>query len=52
ESARSEWVILNSDGSVILEIGQAVAGGLICDSQGRCLTMFSTYPWYLICYQG
>ncbi|CAN1249087.1 Putative ribonuclease H protein At1g65750 [Linum perenne] len=41
EPAPPEWVTLNSDGSVLSESGQAAAGGLIRNSQGRCLAAFS-----------
>ncbi|CAN1127777.1 Putative ribonuclease H protein At1g65750, partial [Linum perenne] len=41
EPASPEWVTLNSDGSVLHESGQAAAGGLIRDYQGRCLTAFT-----------
>ncbi|CAH9063024.1 unnamed protein product [Cuscuta europaea] len=35
------WVALNSDGSVIPETRRAAAGGLLCDSDGRCLAAYS-----------
>ncbi|CAN1314503.1 hypothetical protein LINPERPRIM_LOCUS29350, partial [Linum perenne] len=41
EPAPPELVTLNSDGSVISASGQAVAGGLIRDHQGRCLAAFT-----------
>ncbi|CAN1124680.1 Putative ribonuclease H protein At1g65750 [Linum perenne] len=41
EPAPPEWVTLNSDGSVLPETGQASAGGLIRDHQGRCLAAFT-----------
>ncbi|CAN1799142.1 Putative ribonuclease H protein At1g65750 [Linum perenne] len=41
EPAPQEWVTLNSDGSVISASGQAAAGGLIRDHQGRCLAAFT-----------
>ncbi|CAN1279411.1 Putative ribonuclease H protein At1g65750 [Linum perenne] len=41
EPAPPEWVTLNSDGSVLPETGQAAAGGLIRDHQGRCLAAFT-----------
>ncbi|CAN1322248.1 Putative ribonuclease H protein At1g65750 [Linum perenne] len=41
EPAPPEWVTLNSDGSVLSEYGQAATGGLIRNSQGRCLAAFS-----------
>ncbi|CAN1125966.1 Putative ribonuclease H protein At1g65750 [Linum perenne] len=41
EPAPPEWVTLNSDGSVISASGQAAAGGLIRDHQGRCLAAFT-----------
>ncbi|CAN1182797.1 Putative ribonuclease H protein At1g65750, partial [Linum perenne] len=41
EPAPPEWVSLNSDGSVLSETGQAAAGGLIRDHQGRCLAAFT-----------
>ncbi|CAN1773739.1 Putative ribonuclease H protein At1g65750 [Linum perenne] len=41
EPAPPEWVTLNSDGSVISKSGQAAAGGLIRDHQGRCLAAFT-----------
>ncbi|CAN1154137.1 Putative ribonuclease H protein At1g65750, partial [Linum perenne] len=41
EPASPEWVTLNSNGSVLSEFGQAAAGGLIRDYQGRCLAAFT-----------
>ncbi|CAN1178075.1 Putative ribonuclease H protein At1g65750 [Linum perenne] len=35
------WVTLNSDGSVDTQRGKAAAGGLVRNSEGRCLLAFS-----------
>ncbi|CAN1827514.1 Putative ribonuclease H protein At1g65750 [Linum perenne] len=35
------WVVLNTDGSVMPESGSAAAGGLIRDDLGRCVDAFS-----------
>ncbi|CAN1354630.1 Putative ribonuclease H protein At1g65750, partial [Linum perenne] len=36
-----DWIVLNTDGSVLKESGSAAAGGLIRDALGRCLAAFS-----------
>ncbi|CAN1257225.1 Putative ribonuclease H protein At1g65750, partial [Linum perenne] len=36
-----DWMVLNTDGSVLKESGSAAAGGLIRDALGRCLAAFS-----------
>ncbi|CAN1829647.1 Putative ribonuclease H protein At1g65750 [Linum perenne] len=35
------WMVLNSDGSVNQQTGRAAAGGVVRDSEGRCLLAYS-----------
>ncbi|CAN1179533.1 hypothetical protein LINPERHAP1_LOCUS37949 [Linum perenne] len=37
-----DWLVLNTDGSVITSSGTAAAGGLVRDEWGRCLLAFSS----------
>ncbi|CAN1264564.1 Putative ribonuclease H protein At1g65750 [Linum perenne] len=37
-----DWVVLNTDGSVMLTTGNAAAGGLLRTNLGRCIGAFST----------
>ncbi|CAN1791847.1 Putative ribonuclease H protein At1g65750 [Linum perenne] len=41
EPGPEDWVTLNSDGSVDAQRGKAAAGGLVRNSEGRCLLAFS-----------
>ncbi|CAN1155670.1 Putative ribonuclease H protein At1g65750 [Linum perenne] len=37
----SDWIIVNSDGSVLGSRGRAAAGGLLRDSTGRCIDAYA-----------
>ncbi|CAN1186305.1 Putative ribonuclease H protein At1g65750 [Linum perenne] len=42
EPGPPDWVVLNTDGSVMLNTSNAAAGGLLRTDMGRCIAAFST----------
>ncbi|CAN1155671.1 Putative ribonuclease H protein At1g65750 [Linum perenne] len=41
QAGASDWIIVNSDGSVLGSRGRAAAGGLLRDSTGRCIDAYA-----------
>ncbi|CAN1284817.1 hypothetical protein LINPERPRIM_LOCUS18753 [Linum perenne] len=42
---QTDWVVLNSDGSVLHDIGKAIASGLIRDKYTHCLETYAMNLW-------